>query len=116
MELPVSEQENSLAPFEAHEKDIEFKKQQEDHQFQLAMKAIDAKLANNEQARSYMDRMHTKMTWFFVFIILCLLIFALGALYLNKEAVLVEIFKYAIIAFGFGGAGYAAGTKKRGKS
>lgn len=116
MEFPVSEQENSLAPFEAHEKDIEFKKQQEDHQFQLAMKAIDAKLANNEQTRSYVDKMHTRVTWLFMFILLCLLIFALGALYLNKEAVLVELFKYVIMACGFGGAGYAVGTKRRGKS
>lgn len=94
---------------------LELKKQAEEHQFQLAIKTIDAKLADNEKSRSYIDKFHTRATWLFGFVSLCLLIFGLGALYLDKEDTLMDIFKNAMIAFGGGGLGYAAGSRKRDK-
>lgn len=91
---------------------LELLKQQDAHQFEIAKFNIEATLVNQREIRQHLDIVQKRTVVISSTIIGTLFIFAMYALYLNKEAFLSDILKVALGAFGGGGVGYAIGNRR----
>lgn len=100
--------------------EIELLKQQDDHQFQLANRQLEANLEDRRETRDHFRKIHEVnskrgimlcMTALFLF-------FGFGALalWLGKEALLSDLLKVFVGAFGGGGIGYIIGFRHKQQS
>jgi len=93
--------------------DAELLKQQDDHQYDIAKRNIDATLQNNREIRGHFDKINLRSVLLVGFIVLCMLIFGLVSLYLGKEVILADLLKILCGLIGGSGIGYAIGSRKR---
>lgn len=93
--------------------DAELLKQQDEHQYDIARRNIDATLQNNREIRGHFDKINLRSVLLVGFIVLCMLIFGLAALYLDKEDILADLLKILCGLLGGSGIGYALGSRKR---
>lgn len=93
--------------------DSELLKQQDEHQYDIARRNIDATLQNNREIREHFDKINLRAVQLVGFVVLCMLIFGLAALYLNKEDILSDLLKILCGLLGGSGIGYAVGSRRR---
>lgn len=107
----------SLPPAHPHNAEIELLKQQDEHQFQLATHQIDVNHADRCVDREHFSKLQEKNNQraFIAFLVLIFLFFGFGAfaIWLGKEALLSDLLKVFVGAFGGGGIGYYLGFRHK---
>lgn len=104
-EFPLSPQNQQM--------NAELLKQQDDHQYDIALRAIEANITNKRELRTHLDNNNKRGMILTIVLSFFLLIFGLAALYLDKESILTDLLKILCGFLGGSGLGYAIGTRKR---
>ena len=104
--------ENQSKEIENRQREIEFQKQSDDHNFEYAKLALHAQENYSEGERSHASRQHTRNLIFFGLMTTFLISFLIYSLHTGKDQVALEIIKAAIFIASGGAGGYALGIRK----
>ncbi len=106
--------ENQTKELELRAQELALQKQQDDHGFEFSKKALDAQLEDRKTQRDHNKHMQHSLYYLIGFLSVMVVAIVITSLWLNKEAIAIEIIKAVgyMLAGGFGGYGV---SKKKGK-
>lgn len=92
---------------------IELEKQRDSHQYDYALQNLQANAQVHTQTLVSNDRINKRGTVLFAIFLALAALFGFAALLLDKEAILSDMLKVIIGAFGGGGFGYVFGVRSQ---
>ena len=104
--------ENQSKEIENRQREIELQKQTDDHNFEYAKLALNAKAKDNEDQRTHVSRQHKRNLTFAAIMTAVLIGFLVYSLHTGKDQIALEIIKAAIFIASGGAGGYALGVRK----
>ncbi|MBF0466750.1 MAG: hypothetical protein HQK88_16660 [Nitrospirae bacterium] len=104
--------ENQTKELELRAKELDFQKQQDNHNFEFSKKALDAQLEDRKMQRDHNKRRQHSLYYLIGFLALVIAIIVITSLYLNKETIASEIIKSIVYISAGGFGGYGIGKKK----
>lgn len=106
--------ENQTKELEIRAQELALQKQQDEHGFEFGKKALDAQLEDRKLQRDFSRLMHRNQNILIGILSFMVVAVIILALWLNKEAIAMEIIKAIVYMFAgwFGGAGM---SKKKAK-
>jgi len=88
-------------------KELELHKQNDNHSFEFAKASLTAETGDREATRQHTLRTRKAILNFVLIFVIIFILFLCFALYLNKDAIALEVIKAVIYLVSGGGGGYA---------
>lgn len=102
--------ENQAQELEIRREEIEIKKRELDYNFDHAKRLLEAQLQDRGEERKYTEKNNSRGGKMLCFLFLVLIAAIVYALYINKDAIVLELIKYVGLLLAGGVGGYSIRT------